>query len=316
MIALPHQWERAIERILDTPKGVVFLLGGIDTGKTTFSQALAAAATEKGVKVGIIDADVGQSTFGPPATIGFVSIPKSPKFEKLEPSDLYFVGNNSPRGHLLQTVVGVKKMAERAFRTGCEMVIVDTSGLIAPPMGEALKFHKIDMLRPRHIVAFQRAKELKSILEFLEGYRYFRLHRLAVPSTVPTISTEKRIEIRRKAYSRYFKDAQLVGLDLGNISIFPPDADVGRRLDLMHLLVGLKDDRGQTLGIGILTHFYPRRNSVEVLTPVGPSSRISGLVLGCIKLLPHGEEVERMPPWKVRKEVSTPEGSPTRGGKK
>jgi len=316
MIALPPQWERVIEKVLAAPKGIVFLLGGIDTGKTTFSQALAAAATEKGVKVGIVDADVGQSTFGPPTTIGFVSIPKSPEFEKLSPSDLYFVGNNSPRGHLLQTVVGVKKMTERAFRAGCDMVIVDTSGLIARPVGEALKFYKIDILHPRHIVAFQRAGELEGILEFLGGYGYFRLHRLAVPSTVPTISTEERIETRRKAYNRYFKDAQLVRVDLGNVSIFPPNVDIGRRLDLMHLLVGLKDDRGQTLGIGILTHLYPRRNSVEVLTPVDPSSRISGLVLGCIKLLPHGEEVERMPPWKVRKEVSTPEGSPTRGGKK
>ncbi len=61
--------EAAYERLLSNP-GIVFLLGGIDTGKTTFGVELAARATAAGIPSAIVDADIGQSTVGPPTTVG------------------------------------------------------------------------------------------------------------------------------------------------------------------------------------------------------------------------------------------------------
>ncbi|MFO7928964.1 MAG: Clp1/GlmU family protein [Candidatus Humimicrobiaceae bacterium] len=56
--------------VLSKEKGINFLLGHIDTGKTTFSKEMIKAFLNKGEKVGFVDSDVGQSTAGPPTTIG------------------------------------------------------------------------------------------------------------------------------------------------------------------------------------------------------------------------------------------------------
>ncbi|GAG69828.1 unnamed protein product, partial [marine sediment metagenome] len=56
--------------ILSNKKGIIFLLGQTDTGKTTFAKELIKRYLEKNKKVAFIDSDVGQSTIGPPTTIG------------------------------------------------------------------------------------------------------------------------------------------------------------------------------------------------------------------------------------------------------
>ena len=50
--------------------GCVVLLGGIDTGKTSFGLSLAEAARSRGMRVAYVDADIDHSTVGPPACVG------------------------------------------------------------------------------------------------------------------------------------------------------------------------------------------------------------------------------------------------------
>ena len=49
--------------------GRVFVLGGVDSGKTTFTTRLAQAGLDAGLQVAVVDADLGQSTYGPPGRV-------------------------------------------------------------------------------------------------------------------------------------------------------------------------------------------------------------------------------------------------------
>src|SRR5260370_41778072 len=50
--------------------GCIVLLGGIDTGKTTFGLNVAEAARQRGVRVAYGDAAIDNSTGGPPGCVG------------------------------------------------------------------------------------------------------------------------------------------------------------------------------------------------------------------------------------------------------
>ena len=51
-------------------RGVIMLLGAADTGKTTFARHLMAAALVTGKRVAFVDADISESTVGPPTCVG------------------------------------------------------------------------------------------------------------------------------------------------------------------------------------------------------------------------------------------------------
>jgi polynucleotide 5'-hydroxyl-kinase GRC3/NOL9 len=60
------EWQQAIDAILETTRRplVVMVVGAVDTGKTTFCTCLARALFERGMKVAVVDADLGQSDIG------------------------------------------------------------------------------------------------------------------------------------------------------------------------------------------------------------------------------------------------------------
>ena len=158
--------EEALERLLAAP-GVVFLLGAIDTGKTTFGIELLRRARAEGVSAALVDADIGQSTVGPPTTVGLKLTAGSAEItpESVRTADgLSFVGSITPRGHLLSLVTATAKLAFRARELGCRLVIVDTTGFLSGVNAQRLKFAKMELIRPDQLVAFSRGGELEPIL--------------------------------------------------------------------------------------------------------------------------------------------------------
>ena len=93
--------------------GVVFLVGGIDTGKTTFGLELLRRAAAAGLPAALVDADVGQSTVGPPTTIGLklgLDGAEVTRTSVRVADALAFVGSITPPGYLLPLVCGTAKM--------------------------------------------------------------------------------------------------------------------------------------------------------------------------------------------------------------
>ena len=147
-------------------------LGASDTGKTTCLRVAAAHLARAGLlPLAIVDADIGQSTIGPPTTVGLTLVTKENEpallFGRLVCHAMRFVGALSPVGHLLQTIVATKRLVDKALRRGARAVLVDTTGLVGQNVGFQLKLNKIELLEPRHIVALQRETELEAVLSVL-----------------------------------------------------------------------------------------------------------------------------------------------------
>jgi polynucleotide 5'-hydroxyl-kinase GRC3/NOL9 len=145
----------------------VLFLGGLDAGKSTLARAIAAYGLSLGRSVAYLDADVGQKTVGPPATVGLkhVRTPDDLTHERLAEADrLAFVGSTTSEGFLLPLVAGLARLHDRARQDGADLVVVDTSGPVSGIYGQLAKYHMVELLQPDLIVGLQRGEELGPIL--------------------------------------------------------------------------------------------------------------------------------------------------------
>jgi polynucleotide 5'-hydroxyl-kinase GRC3/NOL9 len=317
-------WQAALEGLQQAC--TILLLGGTDTGKTTFLTWLTNALLAWEGRIAIVDADVGQSSLGPPTTIGLGVVAQPfQNLQELPPTALYFVGSTSPRGHLLPVIVGTKRMIERAQRIEVDQVIIDTCGFISADGGQALKHYQIDVVDPDVVVCLQRAQECEPILLAWRHRRRPRIVRLQASSASRRRSMEERRLHRERAIRHYFAKPKIVTLlwddlnlvesligggtalevggDLSQRYFKTPDMlwaeqregelhvvlrtrlspvavaelerAVGMRIrtwlaeELHGTLLGLLDEAGEAVGIGVLRHIHFGRRRIEVLTAEG-----------------------------------------------
>jgi polynucleotide 5'-hydroxyl-kinase GRC3/NOL9 len=255
---------RSLLKTLTDQGGVFFLLGRSDVGKSTLVENLVRLVTARGKTVAVLDADLGQSTYGLPTTLNLVRF--SPGTEPPEPEMIarVFVGATSPVGHLLQTVVGCRRLLDRALALGVQGILIDTTGLVEGPLGLEFKLQKIDLLCPTHILALAREDELEPILRACVRRRDMTVHRLPVAAAARPRSLEERRANRQERYRRYFTDLIRHHFHSDDVAVW---GRVPHRSspDLTGLLVGLNDGLGWCVGVGL---FHGRTTrTVEVLLP-------------------------------------------------
>lgn len=201
------EWERAGEAVLARP-GIVVLLGASDSGKTTLGRILAEKLIAAGRTVGLVDGDIGQSSIGPPTTVGLAILsPGLPITSSRPPQLLHFVGCTSPPGHLLPHILGTQALVRTAINQGAEIVLVDTTGLVSGAIAASLKWHKLQAIRPRHVLALQREAELEPILRLVEGQANLEIHRLPVSVKAVRRSQAARRAYREERFREYFARA-------------------------------------------------------------------------------------------------------------
>jgi polynucleotide 5'-hydroxyl-kinase GRC3/NOL9 len=276
----PH--EEAVRQAV-AHRGVILLLGGLDSGKTTLARRIAAEGLEAGATVAVLDADVGQSTVGPPATVG-LHLCRSPS--DLEPDalakadELAFVGSTSPQGHLLPLAVGARRLLDRARSEGADLVVVDTTGLVTGVYAQVLKFQKIELLQPDLVIGLARGQELDPLIGIVR--RFFAADVLSLrvhPEVVPT-SVEQRAQNREQGMRRYFS----APLQRWRVkpTVFMPALPALFDLDVLdHIVVGLSDGKGGCLGIGYLEHL-PDEGALRLNSPVPDAPK--ALILGSVRL--------------------------------
>lgn len=193
----------------------VMVIGRVDTGKSTFCRQLAELALAGGRKPAIVDADVGQSWIGPPTTIG-MKLVKENADPTLFPDSFYFVGDVTPEGHLLQSVVGTKRMVESAENANADLIIIDTTGLVDRPIGRFLKLNKIDLVRPDNLVCFQRDRELEILIRSVE-LDFCKIYRLEPSKEIERKSQEFRCQYRNEQFSKYFSEFSIQEFDFSQL---------------------------------------------------------------------------------------------------
>jgi polynucleotide 5'-hydroxyl-kinase GRC3/NOL9 len=288
----PREWY-GLSDILEKEKGIAIILGATDTGKSTLAKFLISHLCQRGLKVALIDSDIGQSFLGPPATIGLSIFKSDPDWQLiLSPPEIFFVGSVTPEGHFPIHLEGVKKMVDKAPSYGAEMILVDTTGFVLGEGGKELKRRKIDLLSPRFILALQKYDELEPILDHYKENPLLRILRLPLSDQAKPRSMEERRIYRTDKFQEYFKHSVIHELAVERFQIegevLDPNGEtlpLDWALKINGLLIGLKDRNDETLALGLIKNSVPERKIVRISTPLSEMERAKTIQLSSVKVL-------------------------------
>jgi len=343
---VPPSWENAAKEVLSLKKPVtVMVMGGVDSGKTSFCTFLANEALKKKWKTGIIDADLGQSDVGPPSTIGFnfITAPVNDLFE-IEAENAYFVGLTSPSGAVNKVIEGLTELKNRVMETDVDFLILNTDGWVDGEDAARYKIQLTKIVSPSVVVGIRQKDELTPILTALKEANVLSIDS---PQLVQRRNREKRKILRELSYKKYLKQAKVQSFALNWINVedsllsagspmtpervekignllgarpiyskettttifivlrknqsvteeqikeieerFGKRAKVIREGEEEGLLVGLQDEQGKFLGIGILCGVDYKKRVMKVYTPI--NENVSTIRFGQIKLDENGREI-------------------------
>lgn len=296
-IEVPKAWQ---EMELGDLRGPLLVVGGPDVGKSTFARYLYRRISEKihhsdsdgsnsnrsSAPVAFLDGDPGQTSLGPPTTMTLAfEIDQLPSIGRGESAWRYFVGSNTPVGHMLAVLVGAGRLIEAGRSSGAEAIIYDTSGFISKSRGGyALKYAEFDLLRPEAVFMLQKEDELSDLIRPLKRSERTRVFDLRPSEAVKTRSSDQRRKHRRRQYARHFEDAERINVKWTDFGVFPSP---NFRL---HRLVSLEDKNGFTLALGIITAVARSTRKIELLTPLTSLQDVSTIRLGDITVDPESFE--------------------------
>jgi len=275
------------ETLLSPQNQVIMVIGGPDTGKTTFTEDLMDVLFDK-FKVAVIDTDIGQSHIGPPTTIAWGLLEK--KFDgwrNIPVKDMYFVGTTSPFGNLLPMLTGTKVICDIA-KQRAEKVIIDTTGMIKGGAGRALKICKIDIVCPQIILALERKDELEPITLAFKGMRVPLIFRVPVPSEAGQKLHPHRTGYRERKFRDYFKDAHRIILSRREIGLRNTGLEES---SLDNYLISLRDREDRDLALGIIEEVDEKEGKLSVFTPLNTDKHVGGIVLGGLRITREGRQL-------------------------
>ena len=279
-------------------KGIAILLGETDTGKTTLANFLIFNLCRRGLRVALVDADIGQSTLGPPTTIGVAVFKSDPDWEVvLSPPEIFFVGSITPEGHFPLFLEGMKRMVDKAISYATDLILVDTTGLVSGEAGKELKRRKIDLISPRFILALQESDELEPILELYKESPLYEIYRLPLSEKVRPRSMEERRINRANKFRDYFRDSVIQELAIEEVQMEGEVLDPGGSpipldwaLRINGILTGLKDGNDETLALALIRNYLEGKKAVRVSTPLRDIQRVKTIQLSSHKVIPLYEE--------------------------
>jgi polynucleotide 5'-hydroxyl-kinase GRC3/NOL9 len=229
-------WEDAARRFLDTA-GLTMVVGSPDTGKSTLCQYLVYRAYVAGLPVALVDLDLGQSHLGPPGALGLgLFPPRFPGDRGLFPEGLYFIGQTSPVGAILEVAVGCRVLVGQARAQGVERLLINTSGLVRGFAAHRLKQAEVELLQPHLLLALDREGELAPLLCTL-NQGPGTLLTLPVSCRAVRRGFDERRLYREERFRRYWEKSRPLDLSLSEVVWQGPPLGWGEPLppsDLSH----------------------------------------------------------------------------------
>lgn len=294
---MPKSWRDLADELLDLQKPtVVMIVGRVDSGKTSLCTFLANKAIKARLNVAVIDADLGQSDIGPPATIGLAYLDKPEKdLFRLRADDSYFIGLTSPSRVASRVAETIVKCKKEAIRSGTSFLVINTDGWVEGQEAVRYKVMLTESVEPSVVVGIRREAELEAILD--------KLGQTPVLSAEPPFNVRKRNRdsrriLRELSYKKHMQNAKIRVFQLGltkveAIQCSPFSAssdDDGSKMkdkerperDERGLIAGLYDQNNRFLGLGVIRSLDYRRGIVKVSTPVAHS--VAAIRIGKIRL--------------------------------
>jgi len=279
---IPPTWERIT---LSALSGTLLIVGAPDTGKSTFARYLYRRLCDHHERVAFVDGDIGQATLGPPTTMTLaLSEPGDDGFPPAGPRFRTFVGDVSPRRHMLPTLVGAHRLVQKAREERASVILFDTTGLVDPAYGGGeLKRAKVELLQPTVVIGIQRGSELEHLLVPLRHSHRTRV--IDLPAVFPKAARRRDVPTRQDhratRFRRYFERAHTLEVVWQRLAVFPAPAFTS------HRLVALENSEGFVLALGIVAASDPTRNAVALYTPLSALAGVDAIRLGDLALDPH-----------------------------
>jgi polynucleotide 5'-hydroxyl-kinase GRC3/NOL9 len=282
---IPSSWDSALETLVEMEQGKVVIVGATDVGKSTLSTFLANGLLRNKISSRIVDADIGQADIGPPTTIGS-SNPHAyiSSLGDLKPSALIFVGHTSPSRVQSKLLASIRRILNDDQHL---LTIINTDGWVLDPQAVTYKTELIEAIQPDLVLGIAISGELESIISKTSVASM----RIKAPAAALSRSASDRREIRKIAYRRFLDEGRVRGYSVREIKLkLPPDLtpiQFARTSGLSNLLVGLVDDRGFLLQIGVLLSL--EKELVRVYSrPTDPFEEIE---VGYVRLSTDGVEL-------------------------
>jgi len=264
-IIVEKEWIKTKDDFIKNGKKLM-VIGGSDSGKSTFILYLANEIFKIGKKVGVLDLDIGQSNIGPPGTIGFGKVRKNlNNLSEIKPEKMYFIGGVSPKGNLLQLVVGSFKLLKEMEKEFLDYILIDTTGLVNGIIAEVLKHNKIEVLDPDYIIIFENENEIDNLIKpFIYGNK--KIIKIKPSSNSIERTRLERIEYRNKKFREYFSNSKRVEIHFNENNII--GYDLKKYTPLQNSIVGLLDKDRFLLYLGILESIDKDRDSIVIRAPI------------------------------------------------
>lgn len=286
-IQIPPAWE---DLTFSAMGGVVLVVGSSDTGKTTFARYLYHRLADHHGRLAFVDGDMGQAALGPPTTMtlalgrggaeGFP--PSGPRFRT-------FVGDITPGGHMLPTVVGAHRLVRKARKMGATAIVFDTTGLVASSQGGgALKRALVDLLEAEVVIGLQRGTELEHLLVPLRRRKRTRVVDRPMADAVTRRDMATRQRHRAQQYRRTFDGARSLMVEWPGFAVIPSPSFT------RHRLVALEDRDGFVLGLGIVVGRERSRDMIRLYTPLASLEDVDTLHVGDLLVDPETFRDERV----------------------
>ena len=215
---VPSSWDEAAKKILSLTKPLtITVIGGVDSGKTSFCTFLVNAAVKEKLKTAVIDADLGQSDVGPPSTVGFnfVTEPVKDLFE-IDAHDAVFVGSTSPSRAISKVIDALTCLKARVMEAGADFLVINTDGWVEGEEASAYKVRLAKNVGSTAVVGMQKDNELNPILDALHGVKVVVIDS---PQLIQSRSREKRKLLRELSYKKYMKGAKMQSFGLGWVNV-------------------------------------------------------------------------------------------------
>jgi polynucleotide 5'-kinase involved in rRNA processing len=141
-----------------------------------------------------------------------------------------FIGNTSPVGRLLEMIAGLQKLVAFAHKLQPGLILINTCGLVSGGAARELKFHEIDMLSPRYVIAIQKGTEVEHLLAPHSHRAGLLIRRLPVSPDARISTGEARRAAREQRFKEYFRGADFQEIALHDVGVHGPGLGTGERL--------------------------------------------------------------------------------------
>ena len=208
------EWEAAASSM--DLRGITVVIGAMDVGKSTMTAVLANKALSRGLKVVVIDADVGQNDIGPPTTISASRVTRPiTSLRQIQAEKSVFMQSTSLERIWPRAVEAVKKLIAYAKDVwSADSIVVNTDGWISDEEAVQYKRALLSEVKPNNIIAIKIAGELEGILN---GFPHVTSVR--PPPAVGTRSKEDRKIHREMSYARFIFPLREISIDLEKIPL-------------------------------------------------------------------------------------------------